>query len=99
MSTKLKIVRAAQDLIYGVHNGRKLAQKHIGLGCALHQATRSKQLVELFHNADHTASYNQIVQIDTHLAAFTLKSMDQNTGTILPPNIQNSILRISQQTI
>ena len=44
----------AQDIVYGVSNRRKVAPKHIGLGLALHQPTRSEALVELFHAANHT---------------------------------------------
>ena len=44
----------SQDIVYGVSIRRKLTPKHVGLGLALHQATRSEALVELFHAANHT---------------------------------------------
>ena len=50
----------AQDLVYGVTKGQSLTPKHIGLGLAIHQATRSKRLVNLIHSAGHCASYNQV---------------------------------------
>ena len=34
----------AQDIVYAVSNRRKLTPKHIGLGLALHQATRSEAI-------------------------------------------------------
>lgn len=37
-----KVCSIAQDIIFGVSNGTKLTPKHVGLGLALHQATRSK---------------------------------------------------------
>ncbi|KAG1699371.1 Protein tumorous imaginal discs, mitochondrial [Nymphon striatum] len=44
----------AQDIASAVFNCRKLTSKHIGLGLALHQATRYESLVEMFHKANHT---------------------------------------------
>ncbi len=44
----------AQEIVYGVSIRRMLTPKHVGLGLALHQATRSEALVELFHAANYT---------------------------------------------
>ncbi|MES9880098.1 MAG: hypothetical protein ABW185_04375 [Sedimenticola sp.] len=82
-----RVVSIAQDLVYSVSGGKKLTPKHIGLGSTLHQATRSKQMVELFHSAGHIASYRDILRIDTALAESTLKHMDHDTGTVVPPNL------------
>ena len=60
--------------------------KHVGLACTLHQATRSKELVQLFHNAGHIISYKSVLQVDTALAETTLKSMNSETGAVTPPN-------------
>ena len=43
-----KVLLTAQDVIYGVSRGRKWTPKHLGLGCTLHQATMSKDLVKFF---------------------------------------------------
>ena len=56
----------AQDIVYGVSSRRKLAPKHVWLGLALPQVTRSEALVELFHAANHT------IDIDT-VDEFTLR--------------------------
>ena len=82
-----KVLSIAQDLIYGISGGKKWTPKHIGLASTLHQATRSKDLVQLFHKAGHCLSYEQVKQVDTALAESTLQSMDPVTGTIIPPNI------------
>jgi hypothetical protein len=59
-STKqTKILSVCQDIVYGVSEGRKWTPKHIGLSCTLHQMTRSKQLVNLFHSAGHTFNYHE----------------------------------------
>ena len=76
-----------QDLVYCTGGGRKWTPKHIGLACTLHQAKRSKDLVQLFYKAGHCLSYDQVFQVDTSLAENTLKSLDPATGAIIPPNL------------
>src|ERR1043165_8456198 len=68
LNKRLRVLSIAQDLVYSVSGGKKLTPKHVGLGSTLHQATRSKQLVNLFHSAGHTVSYRDILKIDTALA-------------------------------
>ena len=82
-----RVLSVAQDLVYCISGGRKWTPKHIGLANTLHQATRSKDLVELFNKAGHCLSYEQVLQVDTSLAESTLSSMDQETGAIIPPNV------------
>ncbi|PIK40695.1 hypothetical protein BSL78_22450 [Apostichopus japonicus] len=84
---KQSILSTAQDIVYVASGGKKWTPKHIGLASTLHQATRSKVLVDLFHKAGHTLSYKQVLQLDTALAESTLKSMDPQTGAVMPPNI------------
>lgn len=52
-----KVLSVAQDLMYGVSGGKKWTPKHIGLGSTevryIRQRTRSKHLMQLFHNAGH----------------------------------------------
>ena len=85
--TQTKILSVAQYNIYGVSKGQKWTPKHIGLGSTLHQLTRSRQLVKLFHEAGHILSYEEIVQMDTALAESTLKSMNKDHGAVIPPNL------------
>ena len=54
--TRKIVMSVAQDLIYGVSKGEKWTPKHIGLTSTLHHATRSKDLVNLFHQAVHCLS-------------------------------------------
>lgn len=86
--TRSRVLSVAQDLVYCVSGGRKWTPKHIGLANTIHQATRSKDLVQLLNKAGHCLSYEQVLQVDTSLAESTLKSMDQATGAIIPPNIE-----------
>ena len=68
----------AQDIVYGVSNRRKLTPKHVGLGLAVHQATRSEALVELFHAANHTIGIATVRQIDTTIAQNILDRFAKN---------------------
>ena len=81
------VLSLVQDLIYSVSEGKRWTPKHVGLGSTLHQTTRSKQLVQLFHKAGHIISYRDILRLDTTLAKTTLASMDSESGTTIPPNL------------
>ena len=63
-----KILSIAQDLVYNISGGKHWTPKHLGLASTLHQATRSKELVQIFHNAGHVISYDNILQVDSALA-------------------------------
>ena len=87
-SSKVLGTSIAQDVVYAVHGGRKWTPKHVGLASTLHQATRSKHLVNLFHKAGHCISYSQVLQLDTLLAENTVQSLDQASGAVIPPNLK-----------
>ena len=53
---KHRILSMCQDILFLASRGRKLTPKHVGLGLTVHQATRSKELVQLLYNAAHTVS-------------------------------------------
>ena len=67
--------------MYSVSGDQRWTPKHVGLGSGLHQATRSKRLVKMFHNAGHTISYLDVRRVDTALA----KHMEN--GTVIPVNL------------
>lgn len=81
------LLSVTQNLIYVVSEGKLWTPKHVGLGCSLHQSTRSKQLVQLFHKAGHIISYKNILQLDNAMEEVTLRSVDHSTGGILLPNL------------
>ena len=95
-----KALAFAEDIVYGVSNGKKWTPKHIGLGSTLHQVTRSKDLVKLFHKAGHILSYDQILQVDTGLAESFLNSLDEESGTVIAPNlVQGNFVHFSADNI
>ena len=71
--------------MYSASGVKHSTPKHVGLVCTLHQATRSEELVQLFHNAGHIILYDNILQIDTALAENTLTFMGNVTGAVTPP--------------
>ena len=82
-----RVLSIAQDLVYIVSGGRMWTPKHIGLGSSLHQATRSKKLVQMFHNAGHIISYRDIRRVDTALAKHPLSTMNTENGAVTPVNL------------
>ena len=81
-----RILSIAQDIMFTARGDKYLTPKHIGLGSTVHQATRSKELVNLLHQAGHVMSYRDVVRLDTALAENTLNTMDEH-GAVVPPNL------------
>ena len=86
-----KVCSIAQDIIFGVSNGTKLTPKHVGLGLALHQATRSEMLVNLFHSANHTVGITTIRRIDNSIANNILERYLENGCVYIPDNVERGI--------
>lgn len=55
------VCNTAQDIVYSVSN--RQTPKHVGLGLALHQVTRSETLLHLFHAANHTIGIDTVRRI------------------------------------
>ena len=66
---------------------KKLTPKHIGLGLALHQATRSEKLVRLFHAANHTIGIDIIRRFDNAITNNVLDKYVANGYVYIPDNI------------
>ena len=84
---KCQVYSLAQDVVYTVSNGKVWTPKHVGLACAIHKETRSKQLINLLHKADVCISYREVLQILTGIAEETLKTVDNTDGSVMPPNL------------
>ena len=59
---------------------------HMGLASSLHQATCSKELVNLFYQAGHVMSYREVIKLDTALAKKTLETMGDDSA-VVPQNL------------
>lgn len=86
---KSKLLSIAQDIVFLVSRGHKLTPKHIGIGMAVHQATRSKDLVQLLHDAGHSINYDTVLRFDTSIAQDALQRFVKNKNTIIPRNFLN----------
>lgn len=80
----------SQDLVYAVSKHKKLTPKHVGLGLAIHQATRSKSLIELIHHAGHCPSYDQVRRLDTTLGVQNLQHFADSNNTPVPSNMSSN---------
>ena len=51
------------DIIFLSSRGHKVTPKDIGIGLTVHQATRSKQLVQLLHAAGNSVNYDTVLRM------------------------------------
>ena len=86
-SLKVRICSIAQDIIYTASKSRKLTPKHVGLGLALHQATRSEKMVNIFHAAGHTFVIITLSRIDSSIANDISRKYEQNGYIYIPTGI------------
>ena len=84
---KTRTLSIAQDIVFLASNGRKKTPKHIALGVTVHQATRSKKLVQLLHAAGHCISYESVLHVDTSLVNSLLDAYEANEKLFIPANI------------
>ena len=68
LSVHMCVLSIAQDMMFGVSEGKILTPKHMGLGLPIHPATLSKELVNLLNAAGHCVSYDMIRRMDTSTA-------------------------------
>ena len=92
---KPRILSICQDILFLASRGRKLTPKHVGLGLTVHQATRSKELVQLLYNSGHSISYETVLRMDNTLANDVLERYKENGNVFVPRNFAESSNRIS----
>ena len=91
-SRHTKLLSIAQNIIFLASGGRRPTPKHIGIGVAVHQATRSKDLVQLLHAAGHSISYESVLRADTTMANEAMKRYFENGEVYIPLNFVNASL-------
>ena len=66
----------------------------------IHQATRSKDRVNLFHKAVHCINYSQVQRLDTTLAKHVLDNLTKRGNIPIPPNlVEGRFLQFSADNI
>ena len=87
---KTHIMSIAQDIIFTSSNGKKLTPKHIGLALSVHQATRSKSLIQLLNSSGHCIGYDKLQRVTTSIAQHQVDLFEQNGNLFIPENINPS---------
>ena len=90
LSVRRCVFSIAQDMMFGVSKGKILTPKHIGSGLSVHQATRSKELVNLLNAAGNCVSYNMIRRIDTSIAKRVIDDLENNEYVPIPTNLNRN---------
>ena len=89
-----------QDTVHAISKGKTLIPKNVGFGMSIHQATRSRSFVSLFHNARHSISYSQVQRVDTTLAKRILDKFMENGNFPVPPNLlEDKVLQFAADNI
>ena len=85
--TRMLSLSIAQDIVHAVSKGKVLTSRHVRFGMTIHQATRSKDLVNLFHKAGHCINYSKVKRLDTTLAKHVLDNLTERGNFSIPPNL------------
>ena len=71
-----------------INSTREIPQQ-LAVGLAIHQAIRSKEVVNLLHGFGMSIKYNYII-VERQVEAHVLQCMEKNGGVYLPPDIVKS---------
>lgn len=82
-----KIISIAQDIIHVASKGRVHTPKHLGIGLAVHHATRSKSLVNLLHASGNSISYDLVQRVETSIANHELERFKANDNVVVPRSL------------
>ena len=65
---------------------REMPQQ-LGVGLAIHQAIRSKEIIKMLHGFGFSVEYNRLLRVEAQIEQSVLRRMEQNDGVYLPPDI------------
>lgn len=65
---------------------REMPQQ-LAVGLAVHQATRSKDLVNMLHGFGMAVEYNRLMRVEAQIEATVLHQIEKNGGVYIPPDI------------
>ena len=65
---------------------REMPQQ-LAVGLAVHQATRSKELVNMLHGFSMAVEYNRLMRVEAQIEATVLQQIEENGGVYIPPDI------------
>ena len=61
--------------------------EQLAVGLAVHQALRSKEIVNMLHGFRMSVEYNRLLRVESQIEAHVLQRMEQCGGVYLPPDI------------
>ena len=61
--------------------------QHLAVSLAIHQAVRSKELVNLLHAFDMAVEYNLLLRVESQIEKTVRKHIESEGGMFLPPDI------------
>lgn len=60
--------------------------QQLAVGLAVHQAVRSKELVQMLHGFGMSVDYDRILRVESQIEASVIDRMDMNDGIYIPPD-------------
>ena len=61
--------------------------QQLGVGLAVHQAARSKELINMLHGFGMSVDYNRVLRVEAQIESTVLERMIQNDGLYIPPDV------------
>ena len=61
--------------------------EQLAVGLTVHQAIRSKEIVNMLHGFRMSVEYNRLLRVESQIEAHVLQHMEQCGGMYLPPDI------------
>lgn len=71
-----------------VRLSREMPQQ-LAVGLAVHQATRSKNLVNILYGFGMSVQYNRVLRVESQIEVAVLTRMEENGGIFVPPDVVN----------
>ena len=69
-----------------LRTAREMPQQ-LAIGLAIHQAIRSKEIVNFLHGFGMSVEYNRILRAEAQIQKHILQRMDWNDGIFIPPDV------------
>ena len=89
-SDERRILMLAQDVEHCPTHARASMPKHVALGIAARNMTRSKQLITMLSRKGHRSSSDDVEEMDTSIANEIIAKSDI-FGVVLPSNISTGV--------
>jgi hypothetical protein len=61
--------------------------QQLGIGVAVRQAIRDKQIINILHGFGVSLAYERLLKLETQIANTVLQNMQENDGVYIPANI------------